>query len=324
MIQVHITELFLKPEIYNSITGKISLFLGGPPAAPLFMAVMGYFLAASSKIFSRKLIRGFQLLGLGLILNIALNANLLISIYSGEFNLNPYEYIFGADILFLAGLSIIATALLEKFFGRKIIYYIILLPIPILIHSILPQSENDIIKYFNALFWGEYSWSYFPFFPWFSYVLAGYVFYLIRNDNLLIKYRMQLNSILIFIAVPFVMFFSYAVNVSSTLHEYYHHEFLFFLWVLGFLLLFVFVADYLEMKIGNQIIMKGIKYLGVNVTAAYVIQWIIIGNISTEIYRTVDLVYGMLSFVGVLVVTYIMIYLYNKSKEHLRNLDKPD
>ena len=44
MIQVHLMELFARQEVYDSLTGKISLFLGGIPAAPVFMAVMGYFL----------------------------------------------------------------------------------------------------------------------------------------------------------------------------------------------------------------------------------------------------------------------------------------
>jgi uncharacterized membrane protein len=49
MIQVHIMEQFATPDTCNSIIGKISMFLGGPFCAPVFMAVMGYFLAFSSK-----------------------------------------------------------------------------------------------------------------------------------------------------------------------------------------------------------------------------------------------------------------------------------
>ena len=51
MIQVHIMEQFATPDIFNSSIGKISMFLGGPPCAPVFMAVMGYFLAKSSRPF---------------------------------------------------------------------------------------------------------------------------------------------------------------------------------------------------------------------------------------------------------------------------------
>jgi len=43
MIQVHLTELFAIPEWYEGVAGKLSLFLGGPPAAPVFMFLMGFF-----------------------------------------------------------------------------------------------------------------------------------------------------------------------------------------------------------------------------------------------------------------------------------------
>jgi len=41
MVQVHIMELFARQDIFEDTVGKISLFFGGPPAAPVFMAVMG-------------------------------------------------------------------------------------------------------------------------------------------------------------------------------------------------------------------------------------------------------------------------------------------
>ena len=44
MIQVHIIELFATDEIYNSNIGKILLFFGGPPVAPIFMILFGYFI----------------------------------------------------------------------------------------------------------------------------------------------------------------------------------------------------------------------------------------------------------------------------------------
>jgi hypothetical protein len=51
MIQVHIMEQFVSSDTYNSLIGKASMFLGGPPCAPVFLAVMGYFLAITAKPF---------------------------------------------------------------------------------------------------------------------------------------------------------------------------------------------------------------------------------------------------------------------------------
>jgi len=41
MIQVHVIEQFATQTLYDSLWGKISLFLGGPFCAPVFLAVMG-------------------------------------------------------------------------------------------------------------------------------------------------------------------------------------------------------------------------------------------------------------------------------------------
>ncbi|MBU2466561.1 MAG: DUF1624 domain-containing protein, partial [Bacteroidetes bacterium] len=65
MIQVHLTELFARPAFFDSVAGKVSLFLGGPAAAPVFMAVMGYFLAWKAVSSKNLFLRGIKLIGLG-------------------------------------------------------------------------------------------------------------------------------------------------------------------------------------------------------------------------------------------------------------------
>ena len=93
MIQVHIVELFAQQEIFDSYLGKILLFLGGPPAAPVFMTVMGYFIAKQNKPLKLNLIRGIKLILLGFVLNIGLNFHLFIKIIRGEFLINPWPYL---------------------------------------------------------------------------------------------------------------------------------------------------------------------------------------------------------------------------------------
>ena len=93
MIQVHITEQFACADIYESFLGKISLFLGGPLVAPVFLAVMGYFTIASNKTTFQMIVRGLGIIGIGLLLNLCLNASLLFKIYSDEFQINPLNFI---------------------------------------------------------------------------------------------------------------------------------------------------------------------------------------------------------------------------------------
>ena len=78
--------------------------------APIFMAVMGYFIAFSKKGLFLSVLRGIKLIVWGFALNIGLNLNLFYHIYNGTFQISPLEYLFGVDILFLAGLSVIFIA----------------------------------------------------------------------------------------------------------------------------------------------------------------------------------------------------------------------
>lgn len=65
MIQVHIMELFMDYSAQQSVIGKVSLFLGGPFTAIIFMIVMGYFVAASNKTVWQTIKRGVELFFLG-------------------------------------------------------------------------------------------------------------------------------------------------------------------------------------------------------------------------------------------------------------------
>ncbi len=126
MIQVHIVQLFAEPAILASWIGGTSLLLGGPPVAPVFLVVMGYFAGRSEKRAGSLAVRGFLLLVLGFALNLGLNCHLLLKIHYGRVQLNPWEYVCGVDILFVAGLSLIIIGLLRPLFGRRAGYWILI------------------------------------------------------------------------------------------------------------------------------------------------------------------------------------------------------
>ena len=87
MIQVHLMELFALPDVLAGGAGQLSLFLGGPPAAPVFMVVMGYYTAASKRSLGGLLLRGLKLLALGAALNVGLNARPADEDFAGRFSL---------------------------------------------------------------------------------------------------------------------------------------------------------------------------------------------------------------------------------------------
>ena len=62
IVPVHILETFIVPAGQESFLGKLILFLGGPFAVPVFMMVMGYFVARSKRSYTSSIFRGMKIL----------------------------------------------------------------------------------------------------------------------------------------------------------------------------------------------------------------------------------------------------------------------
>lgn len=314
MIQVHIIELFAADTISSSSTGKILMFLGGPPVAPLFIMFLGYFIAASKKTTVQLIYRGIKIFLLGFLLNITLNLNLILSVYKGIYDIDIWPYIFGVDILPLAGLSIICIALLKKFLDKNIIVIIVLaLTTAFLGHFLLnyiPLEPKG--QYVASIFYGAAWWSYFPVFPWLAYGFAGILFYKIKEKyDFWVFIEVKIKLLAGFVFFVFLLFtISYAVAISSNLQAYYHHGSIFFLWTMVFLTGYGYFANELENKLGNTVLFSYLKWLGTNITAIYIIQWVLIGNTATALFKTVsDPFYLILSFIGVLTLSSLICYL---------------
>jgi len=321
MVQVHLMELFAKQEIYDGFIGKVSLFLGGPPCAPVFMAVMGYFLAFSDKAFLYYLKRGAILFIGGILLNIGRSINLFINIYSGESEADPFFYIFGVDILLLAGLSLIICGLLKLIFKNNYIFYFILSFIIAALSPYLPVfgDTQSSARYINAFLWGNIENSYFPIFPWLGYILIGYSFRLFsKKYDFLSKFTYSHNLVF---SLPLMILsavtISYAANISHNLNGvegYYHHGIIFFCWVLIFMSGYIMITNLVEEHNGKHYLAKWVKWIGKNVTVFYVFQWLIIGNIGTTIYKTQNRSELIFWFIGIIAVVSVLTYIWNKIK----------
>ena len=314
MIQVHLVELFATADIYVSWIGKISLFLGGPPAAPVFMVVMGYYFAMSKRTMKGGVIRGLKLILLGFLLNVGLNLHLFIKIVNGSIVTSPWPYLFGVDILFLAGLSLIILSIVKHYFKLKLWPYVILLAF-VFIVQIFDSSarQTGVLAYFKAYFMGDSIWwSYFPLIPWLAYPTAGFIFYIIKNQ-VDVSYKNYRSYLMLFSGIITIIFISYGINISAELSEYYHHGILFFLYTSCFLIFYAIGVEMITHMEGTWL-SKWIEWLGIHVTAVYVIQWLLIGNIATAIYKTQG--YGQLAFwfVVVLIITSAGVLIWNRIK----------
>lgn len=313
MIAVHITELLLLPEHYETTAGSILLFLGGPPAAPVFMMMMGYYLAHSKKTPAKNLTRGIIIFLGGILLNILLNASLLYLIYFEELSYNPFHYIFGVDILALAGIGIIIISLLQLIKRNSIPLFALSAGIVIIISTLLPfnyVSENEFVRYLLAYVFTREFWSYFPLFPWLLYPLAGYTTALVLNKYLLSRKIIALTALLF---IPFVIFTTPRIIEDITiLYAYYHHGIKLALWILLFTIGYASIIYLIPEKAANIPLLIWVRWLGKYVTAAYVLQWVLLGNLGTWYYQSFGWGESFVLFIGALIFVSAGIYIWQE------------
>jgi hypothetical protein len=285
------------------------------------MMLMGYFVAAGKKSLRQNLIRGAKIFALGLLLNIGLNFNLLLKIKFANWPYNPLEYIFGVDILYLAGLSIIILSALKKLPERlQALVSVTLLTAVLLLSSSmnnwLTLSERNYITPFIG---GTYSWSYFPLFPWLTYPLAGYFFFYAqtRIQQFIFSRKVPAFSALFLIVFLVLYFFKMGFKTTTNLQAYYHHTFEYGMWALGLLIIWTGIFYLLVKEFKAGFVEKFLAWMGKNITLIYVVQWLIIGNIATEIYQTQPLNRFPLWLGGILGVTLLVSWLLLKTKIRL-------
>lgn len=320
IVPVHILELFIDYPGRESIFGKTLLFLGGPAAVPVFMIVMGYFIAKSKKPPVKNIARGIKVFVVGLLLNIGLNFNLLLKIKYAGWQFNPLEYIFGVDILYLAGLSIISMTLLKMLKTRQAwiaaIVAFLIIGLTASMNEILTITDRNYVLPFIA---GNYSWSYFPLFPWLAYPLIGFVFFHCKEKiiSFFTEQKIVVGIVLAVILVLVVLFHKWGINTTINLPEYYHHTFWYSLWAIGIVILWVMFLRYFSIKFTNTIFGDFLQWLGKNITLFYVIQWLIIGNIATSIYQTQSIESYVFWFGGIFTTTVLLTWLLEKANINL-------
>ena len=318
MIQVHIMELFARQDVYDGFSGQISLFLGGIPAAPVFMLMMGYLMALKSKSSVDMLKRGIRLFIGGIFLNIGMNFHLIYNIIFKNWNYNLWNYVFGADILTLAGLSLIIFVLIHKLANDNyLIYFIIAFIIAILRYFFSSLDlETSYWRYVLSFITGGTSWSYFPLIPWLAYPVLGYGLKLLNNKYSFssIMNKFWSNLALILISLTLILSFNYGFSNSYLLTNYYHHRMLFFLWAMAFMIVWFYGWYQISGLLKSTIFFEFLLFLGKNVTSIYVIQWLIIGNLSTEFYKTKNLEESVMWFFVILFISSTSTYFISQTR----------
>jgi uncharacterized membrane protein len=294
MIAVHTLMVFANQEVQDSVFGQIIEFLGGPPAAPVFMTLMGF-----SYVYSRKselksrLTRGLKILLSGYLLNIlrgvipfTLSAQLHLDI-TETFplnELNEYTILTIVDILQFAGIALMIMALIQEF---KINKYVILFT-AILISMISPffwglHLNLPVIDHILELFWGDQPIAYsfidnkisFPVLPWLSFPLLGmFLGITIKRSNdqsMTFKHFGIIGISVLLLGVAI----SYS-DIEYHFNDYYHSRQGGMLFMHGFVLFWLYFTKLILDKVHQNKVFDLLFKWSNGVTNIYFAQWIII------------------------------------------------
>jgi hypothetical protein len=262
---------------------------------------------------------------LGFLLNIGMNIHLLLKIAFEEWPYNPLEYLFGVDILYLAGMSIIMLSIVKSLKkGQEwaaLLLIIAIAGLTGLMNEKLTVLNHGYVLPFVA---GNYPWSYFPLFPWLAYPLTGYVFYLHEKKIMLFLAEQKLVSGILVsgIAALVIVFFKQGFETTINLPAYYHHTFGFMAWALGLTALWAFSLHVFLKRFPETLLVDFFCRIGKNITLFYVVQWLIIGNIATAVYQNQSLSSYPYWFVGIFTTSVFLTFLNEKNKFRLSHKAK--
>jgi len=185
MVAVHVLIRYGSYAANNSVYGAVVRFLGGPPAAPVFLFLMGTSLAFSKHATLRHTLwRGGTLLVLGYGLNFLRGTlpaflGLKFGMLQPEALLpyTPENLFWIVDVLHCAGLSLMVIGVVRRFLPRPWTWLLLAtaagLGAPLVWGRL---TGYPLLDGCLALLWGTGVTVQFPALPWISYPLSGMAF----------------------------------------------------------------------------------------------------------------------------------------------------
>ena len=288
MVWVHVNEYFQADLYHGGTYNRVVEFLGSPPAAPVFMLLLGVGIVFSRNSTPAKLAtRGAKLLLGGYILSFIRDVVPYYFLYKREPDqeliTEGIALLWGVDILHFAGLVLIFFAVVKKFQITNRTLFIIwcaFTSLHLVVRGI--TFSSDTANRIFGLFWGTDEYSWFPFLNWITFPMAGYVFgqYLVRCIDKKVFYK----TIFIWstaISVP-LWIYSYINNVHFGAFgelwqdTYYHHDIIGSMVLISFALSWI-SAIYFITPMVPEAVQKVCGRWSRNTNSIYSISYIILG-----------------------------------------------
>jgi uncharacterized membrane protein len=294
MIFVNVLETYATPEVLHSTFGRIIEFFGSPATAPVFMAAMGVsFYYSRNTDLQSGIHRGIKIILLGYFLNIVRSVIPVIfvktSVPAQYASLSPAitnlrDGLADLDILQFAGLSLIVMAFIRRL---KINKYVLLLT-AVVIAIVSPElwglkSGNASVDFFLDYLWGDTpspepsigNLVAFPFFPWFTFVLAG----MFLGDTLtksndpthILKVSGLIGGAIAVVSLIFMQ-----VNLNYYINDYAHSRPWNVVFIVGFIMFWFYLCNVFYERIKTSGVVSILIYWSRNVNSIYMIHWILI------------------------------------------------
>lgn len=310
MILVHGFGLAGDSQTQQSIFYKMITDVA-PPAAPVFMIIMGIFIVLSHKqSLKQKLFRGITLCGLGFTVNIlraALPLQIAISLGMvkdpGQLPMTPLQFLFFTDILIFAGLSYIILSILIVYIKRPLLWIMMILAVIFISPHLWGWKTNiPALNIMINMLWGAEKHIYFPLFPWIIYPMTGLVF------GIFIKNAPDFSQLILPSFILGLCLFLPGIIVTYTdrayqIGEYQRMRFGGHFYCLGSFFVWHTALWVLAEKLFKKWTFPVLNYFSRNTLPAYMIHWILVswGGFFTG-FNTLDQT-GTLVFSAAVILT---------------------
>lgn len=296
MIVVHGMMVWGSSRASASALGVMTDFLGGPPAAPVFLFLMGAGTAVSRRTTPALLAKRGSLLLLGnyalnlarsvlpafasRILGIGASRDAFLALTGGDGALG----FLGVDILACAGLALLLIAGLEAL--RAPVWALPTLGIILNAAGSLLTGVDlpPVARAFGALAWGTAGYSFFPFLTWAIYPLAGAAWVRTVADTEPQPHRygrilLVAAAVLAAVSLPYVLGLR---DLFPTEASYYHHGPIEALWTMAFTITWIAFLGWLGALL-PRVVRRTLTALSRSVTSVYVLHWIGIGWLALAV-----------------------------------------
>jgi len=316
MIGVHVLFHWGAPATWTTPIGQVIGFLGGPPAAPVFMFLMGASLAFSSRSsFASLLVRGLWLVWLGYLLNVlrgvlpayvGLSTGVVTADQIAPFTL-PW-LLTTVDVHHMAGLSLVCIALLGLV-ARPGWAWLLLGAVVVLVAPIVrgttfgtPLLDGPLTPVLS-----DAPNVYYAVLPWIAYPLAGGVFGAIvaraQDRTLVFRRGAALGLGLAIVAVALFAISPPAFDIDT----YWDEPPAFVVGILGFVLMWLAACDLVVRHVRANRVFDFLYGWSGRVIAIYFTHWLVVGwGVGIFGFRAQPLEGALLGIVVAIVATALL------------------